>query len=77
MFAPQWYLASWKSGYCAGLTPDQCINKADAEWIKVAGPSIPLIPSLNLDGLSTQEVTALATYAARGGSRRDSGGTSA
>ena len=65
MFSPQWYYASWKGGYCSGLTPDQCINKADSEWIKVAGSSVILVPSLNFDGLSAAEVTALATYAAR------------
>ena len=60
VFSGQWYYASWKGGYCSGLAPDQCINKADAEWIRVAGPSVILVP-LNFDGLSAAEVTALAT----------------
>jgi len=65
VFSLQFYFSSWKAGYCSGLPPDQCINKADAEWIRVAGPSVILVPSLNFAGLSAAEVTALATYAAR------------
>ncbi len=63
--SPQMYVGTWMQGpYCRGLSVVECFNKADLEWARVGGSSFPIIPSLSVVGLSPDQCTQLATYAA-------------